>query len=157
MGSMTTTPTQALSPTPMRPSLRRPWLFLGLALLWSVVAVVVLLSYHTPEPVGALSVTTNGHTYFGNPPALTLFERDPVSFLVVIITLGAGILVSTIDLVLRFVQRTSRTGILAIVAGAAVVLVSLFGLLVGLAGVGVVGALLIFSGLPSRHQGVKAS
>jgi hypothetical protein len=130
-------------------------MFIGLALLWSAVAVVVLLGYHTPEPVGVLGVTINGHTYLGNPPALTLYERDPVSFVTVIIVLGAGLLVSIIDVVMRHAQRSSRTGILAMVAGAVVVLVSLFGLLVGLAGVGVVGALLIFSGLPSRREGMK--
>ena len=155
IGNVTTAPAQAESPTPTRPSFRRQWLFLGLALLWSVVAVAVLLGYHTPEPLGVLGVTINGHTYLGNPPALTLFERDPASFVTVIIVLGAGLLASTIDLVMRFEHRTSRTGTLAIISGSAVVLVSLFGLLVGLAGVGVVGALLIFSGLPSSLQSMK--
>jgi uncharacterized membrane protein len=151
MENVTAAPAHADPPTPTRPSFRRPWLVLGLALLWSVVAVAVLLGYHTPEPAGVLSVTTNGHTYAGNPPALTLFQRDPASFATIVIVLGAGLLVSTIDLVMRFVQRTSRRGMAAVVAGSAVVVVSLFGLLVGLPGVGLVGALLIYSGLPPRR------
>jgi uncharacterized membrane protein YhaH (DUF805 family) len=139
----------------VRPSFRRQCLFLGLAFLWSVVAVAVLLGYHTPEPLGVLGATINGHTYLGNPPALTLFERDPVSFVTVTVVLGAGLLVSTADLVTRRVHHTSRTGTVAMAAGSAVVILSLLGLLVGLAGVGVVGALLIFSGLPARRQGMK--
>gem|GEM_PF-3066162 len=37
----------------------------------------------------------------GNPSALTLFERGPSSLVAVMIVLGAGVLVSTIDLVMR--------------------------------------------------------
>jgi hypothetical protein len=136
----------------VRPSFRRQWLFLGLALSWSVVAVAVLLGHHTREPVGVLGVTINGHTYLGNPPALTLLERDPVSFVTVVSAVGAGLLAATIDLVMRYVQRSTRTGTLAIVAGGAVVLVSSFGLLLGLAGVGVVGVLLISPGLAPGRQ-----
>ena len=85
-------------------------------------------------------MTINGDTYVGNPPALTLFQRDTVSFVTVIIVLGAGLLAATVDLVMRYLQHSTRAGTLAIVAGGAVVLVSLFGSLVGLAaGVGVVG------------------
>lgn len=142
---------------PLRPQLRWAWFFLGLALLWSCVAVALLVGYHVAEPSGVTSITTNGHTYFGNPPALSLFERDPVSFVTVSVTLGAGLLVAMIDLVVRSLQRTSRSGTAAIVAGALVVLVSLFGLLIGLAGVGVVGALLIASGVSSRRQSVEQS
>jgi hypothetical protein len=148
---VTTAPTQAESSARSRPTLRWQRLFLVLALLWSFVAVAMLLRYHVPEPQGVLSVTINGHTYVGNPPALTLFQRDTVSFVTVIIVLGAGLLAATIDLVMRFLQHSTRIGTLAIVAGGAVVLVSIFGSLVGLAGVGVVGLLLIFSGLASGH------
>jgi hypothetical protein len=123
--------------------------FLGLAVLWSVVAVVALLRVHVPEPRGVISVTINGHTYRGNPPALTLFQRDAASFVMVVVVLGTGLLTATFDLVMRYVQRSSRTGTLAIGAGGVVVLVSLFGLLVGLAGMGVVGVLIILSGLAS--------
>lgn len=136
----------------MHPTFRRSWIVLGLALLWSGVAIAVLLGYHVPEPHGMTSITTNGHTYVGDPPALTLSQRDPVSFVTSAVTLGAGLLVGLIDLSARHIQRTSRLGIGAIVAGAAVLLVSLFGLLLGLLGVGVVGGLLIVSGLPQRRR-----
>jgi hypothetical protein len=155
IGCVTTSSVQVQSPSPKQHLLRTPWLFLGLALLWSVVAIAVLLRYHVPEPKGVLSVTINGRTYLGNPPALTLFQKDLVSFVTVAIVLGTGLLVATVDLVMRSVQRSSRTGTLAIVAGGAVVLVSLFGLLVGLVGVGVVGVLLIFSGLAGGRNRTK--
>ncbi len=112
----------------------------------------MLLGYHVGEPSGMTSITTNGHTYYGNPPARSLFERDPVSFATVSGPLGAGLLVATSDMVARSLQRTSRSGTAAIVAGAVVVLISLFGLLIGLAGVGVVGVFLIASGVTSRRQ-----
>jgi hypothetical protein len=66
--------------------------------------------------------------------------------------LGAGLLVGLIDLILRFNQSTARVGVGAIVAGSLVLLVSLFGLLPGLLGVGVVGIFLIASGLPQRRR-----
>jgi hypothetical protein len=118
--------------------------------LWSGVALAVVLKYHIPEPVGETAVTTNGHTYYGNPPALTLYQSDPVSFVTVAVALGAALLISLVDLVVRVAQRTSRVGVGAVVAGSLVVLFSLFGLLWGVIGVGVVGALLIVSGLAPR-------
>jgi hypothetical protein len=149
---MTTAPSLAPLPFSPRPSFRRPLLFLGLAVLWSGFALSVLLNYHIPEPLGVLGVTINGHTYVGHPPALTIYERDPVSFVTIVAVLGSGLLTGALDLGLRFVQRSTRSGTSAVVAGAAVILVSLLGLLPGLAGVGVVGALLIISGLPSKKR-----
>jgi hypothetical protein len=125
--------------------------FLGLAIAWSAVAVVVLLSYHVAEPLGMKSITTNGHTYFGNPPALTLFQRDPVSFVIIVLVLGVGVLASTVDMAIRVGQRTTRAGGVAIGAGVLVFLISFFGLLVGVASIGVVGILLVLSGLPARR------
>jgi hypothetical protein len=98
------------------------------------------------------SITTNGHTYIGNPPALTLFQRDPVSFVIIATVLGAGLFISFIDLIARHYQRTSHLGIGAIVAGSVVLLISLFGLFFGLLGVGIVGGLLIASGLPEKRK-----
>ena len=136
----------------MRPVFVRSWLLIVLAVLWSGVAVAVLLEYHVPEPLGMTSITTNGHTYVGDPPALTLFERDPVSFVTIAVTLGMGLLVGLIDLIVRSNQHNARVGLVAIVGGSLVLLVSLFGLLLGLLGVGVVGILLIASGLPQRRS-----
>ena len=130
----------------------RSWLLIGLAVLWSGVAVAVLLRYHVREPLGMTSITTNGHTYTGDPPALGLFQRNPVSFVTIAVTLGAGLFVGLIDLILRFNQSTARVGVGAIVAGSLVLLVSLFGMLPGLLGVGVVGIFLIASGLPQRRR-----
>ena len=144
--------TMAIVPRRLVP--RRSWFLMGLALLRSGVAVGVLLGYHVPEPLGMTSITTNGHTYVGNPPALTLFQRDPVSFVTIAVTLGAGLLVGLIDLIVRSKRRSDRVGAAVIFAGAIVLLVSLFGLLLGVLGVGVVGVLLIASGLPSRRRNV---
>lgn len=166
MGSMTTSD----------PTFRRSQIFLGLALMWSVVAVAVILRHHIAEPIsvastiinghkvmpahlantpiGMTSITVNGHIYFGNPPALTLFQRDQVSFTIVIIVLVLGLVASTIDLVLRIVRHSHRAGTVAVMAGVAVALFSLFGFLWGVASVGVVGGLLIFSGFPTRRKNV---
>jgi hypothetical protein len=145
--------------------------------MWSVVAMAVILGYHIAEPIsvasttinghkvmpahlantpaGMTSITINGHTYFGNPPAPTLFQRDQVSFIIVIIVLVAGLVASTIDLVMRIVRRSHRPGTVAVIAGVAVALFSLFGFLWGGVSVGVVGVLLIFAGLPTRGKNVK--
>jgi len=156
---------------------RRSQIFLGLALMWSVVAVAVILGHHIAEPIslvsttinghkvmpahlantpiGMTSITINGHTYFGNPPAPTLFQRDQVSFTIVVIVLVAGLVGSMIDLILRMVRHSHRSGTVAVMAGVAVALFSLFGFLWGVASVGVVGGLLIFSGFPTRGKNVK--
>ncbi len=126
---------------------------MGLAILWSLVAIALLLNYHLREPLGTTSITTNGHTYFGNPPALTLFERDPVSFSIIAAVLATGLLIGSIDLLVRFRQHSFRRGIAAIVAGAVVLLVSSFGLIIGVAGIGVVGVLLIASGIAHPRGG----
>lgn len=136
--------------TPVRIAVR--YSFMMLAILWAVVVVVILVRYHVPESPGVRSVTTNGHTYYGHPPALTLLERDPVSFVVITIVVCAGNLVGAHDLALRRARRTSSLGYGAIVAGAVMIFVSLLGLLFGLATVGVDGALLIVSGLPIRFR-----
>jgi hypothetical protein len=136
-----------------RASGARPWVFLALAIAWSAVTVGVCLGYHLPESPGVLSVTTNGHTYTGHPPALTLFQRDPVSFATIAIVLSAGLVVATIDLVVRAVQGTNRVSGGAVAAGAMVILFSFFGLLLGIASLGVVGLLLVFAGWPMQQKG----
>ncbi len=126
---------------------------MGLASLWSLAVIVLLLSYHIREPLGMTSITVNGHTYVGDPPALTLFERDPVSFVIVTVVLGLGLLVGSLDLLVRLRQHSSRRGVATIVAGAMVLLVSSFGLAIGVAGVGIVGVLLLASGLAQPRRG----
>lgn len=134
------------------PTFWRSWLLLAFAFLWSGIAFAVLLGYHVPETIGMTSITTNGHTYVGNPPALTLFQRDSVSFVIIAVTLGAGLLISLTDLIVRSSQRASRFGNGAFAAGGAVLLMSLFGLVIGLVGVGVAGGLLIASGFPQKRK-----
>lgn len=150
---MSVIPGKSGVPTSTRPSFRRSWMFLGVAVVWATLAMIALSRYHVSEPRGVTSITTNGHTYVGDPPALTLFERDPVSFAVIAVTLGVGCLASLLDVAVRTIQRAPRRGVFSMVAGLAVVLVSLSGLLVGVAGVGVVGALLVASGLPPIRHG----
>ena len=129
---------------------RLRWVFLTLAALWMLVGVAVVVAHHVPEPSGELSVTVNGHTYLGNPPALTLEQRDPVSAAFVLGAMGVGVVVGFVDaLTARHAHRAS-SGIASIIAGGLVVLFSLFGLLYGLASIGVVGALVIVSGIEGR-------
>jgi hypothetical protein len=74
----------------------------------------------------------------------------------ILVALSTGLLVATVDLVLRVIQRSERFGGGAVIVGAMVALFSLFGLLYGVASIGVVGVLLILSGQPlkksSKHQ-----
>jgi hypothetical protein len=123
-----------------------------LALVWAALTLVALTHYHVNQPLGEKSVTTNGHTYYGNPPALTLRERDPVSFVVIAITLVLGTVVASVDLVVRRVRRVRGWATGAVVAGADMIVFSLFGLLFGLATMGVAGALLVSAGMMSRRS-----
>jgi hypothetical protein len=126
--------------------------FLGIAIAWAALVLVILTHYHVPEPAGVRSITTNGHTYYGNPPALTLLESDPVSFVVITIAMGLGIVVGLVDLVVGKIRDQSGWGRGAVIAGVGMVLFSLFGLLFGLATVGVDGALVVLSGVPVRSR-----
>jgi hypothetical protein len=152
---VTTSPAVTEELIPQSLSFARSALLMGLAFLWSGVAIAVLLGYHLAEPHGVTSITTNGFTYVGNPPALTLFERDPVSFSIIAVTLGVGLSIGLVDHIVRSRQRSGRVGAAAIVAGAAVLLVSLFGSLPGIVGVGVVGGLLIASGFSRAREQVQ--
>ncbi len=112
--------------------------------------------YHINEPVGMTSITTNGHTYYGDPPALTLLERDPVSFSIITIALGLGLLVALVDLEVRRIRGLSGYGVGAVFAGIGMIVFSLLGLLWGLASVGVDGALVVLAGLLLRRDDQRA-
>jgi hypothetical protein len=126
-------------------SLRRHWLLLLLAALWTLLIVAVVFAYHIAEPSGVLSITTNGHTYVGNPPALTLFDRDAVGARNIVAAPLIGLLVGALSLQVRTRRGTSRASVLAIVVGAFLAAFSLFGLLWGVASIGVVAVLVILS------------
>jgi hypothetical protein len=134
---------------------------MGLAMAWSIGVIWFYLGYHLPEPHGTITVTTGGHTYVGhdgNPPALTLFQRDATSFKLLTCVIVVALLVGTVDLAIRTYRRSISLGIAAVVAGGSLILFSLFGLVYGLLGIGPIGALIILSGLPmrSKHSLVRA-
>ena len=112
--------------------------------------IAFYLTYHLAEPHGVLSVNTGGHTYYGNPPTLTLNQQDPVSTKIVTIALGLALLVGTVDLVVRTTRRMTAPGVAALSAGGTLILFSFFGLLRGLAGIGTAGLFVIMSGLAMK-------
>jgi hypothetical protein len=142
-------------PTLSRRSVTLRWVWLGLAFAWVVVAVGVIYGYHIAEPKGVLSVNTGRHTYWGNPPALTLHERDPISFEIGLGFMGAVLIVGLVDLSVRTRRGMTRAGAGAIAAGALLVLYSLFGLVVGLLAIGSAGALVVLSGLPIKSSAAR--
>jgi len=129
-------------------SVRRHSLLLLLAALWTMLISLVVFLYHIAEPSGVLSITTNGHTYSGNPPALTLFERDSVSALNIVVAPLLGLLVGAASLSFRLRRGSGTAGVLAIIVGGFLALFSLFGLLWGVASIGVVAVLVILSARP---------
>jgi hypothetical protein len=104
-----------------------------------------------------LSITVNGHTYTGNPPALTLFENDTVSGLIIVIAPLFAVLVGAASLELRIRRRTSAEGVIALVVGGLVAFFSLFGLLWGVATIGVVGVLVLLSALSIKTVPVETA
>jgi hypothetical protein len=133
------------------------WLTLLLATLWTLVIVTVVFWHHVAEPAGVLSITVNGHTYTGNPPALTLFENDTVSGLIIVIAPLFAVLVGAASLELRIRRRTSAEGVIALVVGGLVAFFSLFGLLWGVATIGVVGVLVLLSALSIKTVPVETA
>ncbi len=125
--------------------------FLGLACGWSVLTIICLFNYHFNEPVGTTSVFINGRTYYGNPPALTLIERDPLASAIVIAVLILGLLISLSDLALQIFSRSERRSKPALVTGIIMVVFSLFGLVWGLLSLGVVGLLIFLSAFSNQY------
>jgi hypothetical protein len=128
-------------------SVRLHWLLLLLATLWTLLIVVVVFWYHVAEPIGVLSITVNGHTYTGSPPALTLFESNGMPALAIVIAPVLGLLTGAASLEARTRRRTSAEGVAALIGGGFLALFSLFGLLWGIASIGVVGGLVVLSAL----------
>jgi hypothetical protein len=95
-----------------------------------------------------LSVTYDGRTYTGNPPATTLFERDRMWVFIMAVVVAVAILIAFIDVAVRGRRNVASVGIATAITGAVLVAFSLFGLLWGLASVGVVGLLLILASRP---------
>lgn len=120
-------------------------------MLWSLVWVGVAFGYHIDEPAGVLSITINGHTYTGNPPALTLVERDPFSIYLGLAIVGAAILTAVIEATALTRRQSDARAVASAVGGGLLVAYSLLGLLWGLLSIGVVGGLLALSSRPPRR------
>jgi hypothetical protein len=115
---------------------------LAVAAMWAMVWLIVAVAYRINEPTGELSVTYGGHTYAGNPPAVTLFERDGVWVLIMMAIVAIAILISVLEVNIRRRRRFVGRGVASVIVGALLMAFSLFGLLWGLASFGVVGLLL---------------
>lgn len=134
----------------LKRSLVSRWLFMAIASLWALGVAAFISGYHINESVGVLTVSVGHHTYVGNPPALTLYQKDRVIWEIALFVLGFVILSGTADLLFRTVRRLTAPGLAAIVAGGLLVAYSLFGLVYGLLGLGTVGVLVILAGLPMK-------
>ena len=133
-------------------SLAWRWIFLALATLWGVGVAFFIFGYHINEPSGVLTVTTGGRTFAGNPPALTLHERDGAIWEIALFLIGLVLMAGLADLLSRAGRRITGPGLLAVVAGGLLVLYSLFGLVYGLLGIGTIGILVILVGLPMKPE-----
>ena len=126
------------------------WTLLTLATLWAVGVALFILRFHINEPHGVLTVTTGGRTFVGNPPALTLYERDGGIWIVALVLIGVVLLSGATELLVRTLRSSTGPGIAAMVAGGLLVAYSLFGLIYGFIGIGTVGVLVILVGLPMK-------
>ena len=131
------------------------WVFLVLAALWMLVVVVVVATYHLsagPPTIWKSVCPTPDRcvNYFTHPRALSLLERDPVSGAFVLGAMAVGVLVGFADAMMAARSRQGSSGVASIIAGVLVVLFSMFGLLYGIASIGLVGLLIVLSGLEGR-------
>ena len=122
--------------------MRWRWLTLGLAAAWSLVTAMVVLNYH----VGAGSVA----------PDITLYQENSSILKTYGVILTALLLIATLDLTHRTWQRSARSGVPTQVLGACLAVFSLFGLLYGLASLGVIGGLLALSAQPFHQRVIIA-
>ena len=122
----------------------------AIAATWALLWLAVAFTYHINEPPGVQSITMNGHTYVGSPPALSLFERDNFSVLLAMVLVTVAILVTFLDVSSRRRRADGRPGPASVIAGSLLVVYSLLGLLWGLLSIGVVGLLLILASRPTK-------
>jgi hypothetical protein len=101
------------------------------AAVWALMWFGAVLSYHISEPVGVLSITIDGHTYWGNPPALTLYASERSWVLIMVVIVVGAMLVSAIDVTVRRLCKSGGPGIASAIVGALLVVFSFFGLLWG--------------------------
>ncbi len=115
---------------------------------WALLWLVVAFTYHINQPLGELGVTVGGHTYTGNPPALTLYENDQAGITVLTAAVAIAITVSAMDVMVRRSRNYQGIGVTSAIAGGLLLVFSLFGLLWGLVSFGIVGLLLILASRP---------
>ncbi|HEV2427769.1 MAG TPA: hypothetical protein VGS61_06085 [Acidimicrobiales bacterium] len=125
----------------------RRW-FLLAAGTWAAAWTAIAFAYPIPlgPPGGETSVDINGHTYTGNPPAPTLFDRDAYSIKLALVVVGLAFAAALIENSILAERGESRFGRVTVVAGGFLIAYSLFGLGWGLLSVGVVGLLLVLAG-----------
>lgn len=128
------------------------WMCLAVALLWALGFALFVFRFHLDEPHGVLTVSTGGHTFVGDPPALTLYQRDGPIWLAAISLVGLVLGCGVTDLASRTLRQRGALGVVAIVAGCLLFAYSLFGLVYGLLGIGTIAVLVILSGLPVRSD-----
>ena len=121
------TPTPRAAPSvAWRIARRRRWALLAFAAVWTVVVTVVVWRYHIDEPKGELGVTINGVTYSGNPPALTLRERDATAAMLLVVVPSAAVVVGVLESLVRSRDERPGIGVAAVTAGGCVIVFSLF-------------------------------
>ena len=125
-------------------------IFLGIALFLFALELYIFLNYHVSEGRGVTSVVINGHTFIGNPPAVTFSERDPVSFLIVVLTMSSAVLISLIDLIFRYFSNPTWSGKPSLIVGSIIILISLRGLIWGFLSLGVIGIFIVLSAFPLK-------
>lgn len=128
------------------------WVALALGALWAVGVGLFIFGYHINEPVGELSVTTGGRTYVGNPPALSLYEKNGVTWEIALLLIGLVLVAGVTDLLIRTLRQSNGLGVLALAGGGLLILYSLFGLIYGLIGIGTIGILVVLVGLPMKRS-----
>jgi len=131
------------------------WALIAIASLWALGVAIFVFGHHIDEPRGVLTINIGGRTYAGNPPALTLYQKDRVTWEIALFLVGIVILLGAVDLLFRTIRRLTVPGVVAMVAGGLLVAYSLFGLLYGLFGLGSIGVLVILAGLPMKPSRVE--
>ena len=130
---------------------------LAAAGIWAFAWMVLAFTYHLNEPIGVLTITVNGVTYSGNPPALTLFERDPFSIELALALVASVLALSVVTEKYSSVDKNPGWNKFALVGGLLLLAYSLFGLLWGFGSIGIVGVLVLLSSSPRGSKRHSAS
>ena len=117
------------------------WLIAAFA--WALMTTCVIAAYHVQG--------------FTTGSSVTLLQKDRFLFTIAIGAVWFTVLAGIVDLTVRSWRKSASLGVFSLITGSLLVLYSLFGLVFGVLGIGLVGVFVMLSARPLPAPGGSPS